>query len=182
MLECVNGVHIGSKDRCYMNNPAARSVSQRRPRFRVCFAGALAMASWMGSMAMAADSAATATLTVHFVGLKSSQGAVMVAVYSSEEAYENSGVASEAATRAVRLEIKDGSAVTTLPALSPGRYAIKAFHDLNGDSKLNVNLFGVPTEPVAFSNDAPVHMHAPSWKETVFLVHAGDNAISIHID
>jgi len=106
----------------------------------------------------------------------------MVAVYSSEEAYENSGTASETAARTVRLEIKDGSAVTTLPGLSPGQYAIKAFHDLNGDSKLNANLFGIPTEPVAFSNDAPVHMHAPSWKETVFAVHAGDNAISIHID
>jgi len=167
-----------------MTIPAACSASQRRPRFRVCFAGALALAlaSWMGCIAMAADSAATATLTVHFIGLKSSQGAVMVAVYSSEEAYENSGTASETAARTVRLEIKDGSAVTTLPGLSPGQYAIKAFHDLNGDSKLNANLFGIPTEPVAFSNDAPVHMHAPSWKETVFAVHAGDNAISIHID
>jgi uncharacterized protein (DUF2141 family) len=106
----------------------------------------------------------------------------MVAMYSSEEAYEGSGAASEAATRAVRLEIKDGTAVTTLTGLSPGDYAIKAFHDLNGDSKLNTNLFGIPTEPVAFSNDAPVHMRAPSWKETVFVVHAGENAISIHLD
>jgi hypothetical protein len=25
-------------------------------------------------------------------------------------------------------------------------------------------------------------MRAPSWKETVFVVHAGENTISIHID
>jgi len=119
---------------------------------------------------------------VHFIGLKTSQGAVMLAVYNSEAAYENSGTASETATRTVKLEIKDGAAVTTLADLPPGQYAIKAFHDLNGDAKLNTNLFGIPTEPVAFSNDAPVHMHAPSWKETVFVVHAGENAIFIHID
>ncbi len=148
----------------------------------ICLAGALAIASWIGSPGLAADGPAVAALTVHFIGLKTSQGAVMVAVYNSEAAYENSGTASDAAARTVKLEIKDGAAVTTLADLPPGHYAIKAFHDLNGDTKLNTNLFGIPTEPVGFSNDAPVHMHAPSWKETVFVVHAGDNTISIHID
>jgi uncharacterized protein (DUF2141 family) len=161
---------------------AARLSSHRRSRLRLCCAGALALATWIGSIGMAADAPTTAALTVHFIGLKSPQGAVMVAVYNNEAAYEKSGTDSDAAARTVRLEIKDGAAVTTLAGLAPGQYAIKAFHDLNGDSKLNANLFGIPTEPVAFSNDAPVHMHAPSWKETVFVVHAGDNTISIHID
>jgi uncharacterized protein (DUF2141 family) len=164
------------------NLGAERPPSYRRPRVKMCFAGALALAYWMGSTGLAADSPGTATLDVHFVGLKSSQGAVMVAVYNSETTYENSGTASEAATRTLKLEIKDGTASTILADLPPGQYAIKAYHDLNGDAKLNTNLFGIPTEPVGFSNDAPVHMHAPSWKETVFIVHAGDNAISIHID
>jgi uncharacterized protein (DUF2141 family) len=158
------------------------SSSHRHSRVALRFVGVLAIASLMGSIGMAADSPAAAALTVHFVGLKSSQGAVMFAMYNSEEAYEGSGTASEAATRAARLQIKDGAAVTTLAGLLPGQYAIKAFHDLNGDSKLNTNPFGIPTEPVGFSNDAPVHMRAPSWKETVFVVHAGENAISIHID
>jgi uncharacterized protein (DUF2141 family) len=161
---------------------ADRSSSHQRGRSRICFAAALAIASWIGSPGLAADGPATAALTVHFIGLKTSQGAVMLAVYNSEAAYENSATGSEAATRTAKLEIQDGAAVTTLADLPPGQYAIKAFHDLNGDAKLNTNLFGIPTEPVGFSNDAPVHMHAPSWKETVFVVHAGDNAISIHID
>jgi uncharacterized protein (DUF2141 family) len=131
---------------------------------------------------MAAESAASASLTLRFIGLKSSQGAVMVALYSDQAAYESSAAGSDTAMRTAKLEIKDGTALTTLEGLPSGQYAIKAFHDLNGDAKLNTNLFGIPTEPVAFSNDAPVHMRAPSWKETVFLVHAGDNAISIHID
>jgi uncharacterized protein (DUF2141 family) len=161
---------------------ADRSSSLRHLHRSLRCAGALALASWIGSTSMAADAPAMAGLTMHFIGLKFSQGAVMVAVYNSEAAYENSGTASDTATRTLKLEIKDGTAVTTLEGLPPGEYAIKAFHDLNGDAKLNTNLFGIPTEPVAFSNDAPVHMHAPSWKETVFVVRAGDNAISIHID
>lgn len=161
---------------------ADRWSSDRLGRLRICLAGALAFASWIGSPGLAADGPAAAALTVHFIGLKTSQGAVMLAVYNSEAAYENSGTASETATRTVKLEIKDGAAVTTLADLPAGQYAIKAFHDLNGDAKLNTNLFGIPTEPVGFSNDAPVHMHAPSWKETVFVVHAGENAIFIHID
>jgi uncharacterized protein (DUF2141 family) len=164
-----------------MMSPADRSPSHHRSRLKGYFAGALAL-SWMGSTGMAADSPGIATLAVHFVGLKSSQGAVMVAVFNSEAAYENSGTASDAATRSLKLEIKDGTAIATLEKIPPGEYAIKAFHDLNGDAKLNTNLFGIPTEPVGFSNDAPVHMHAPSWKETVFVVHTGENAISIHLD
>ena len=138
--------------------------------------GAVAVCAW----AVAAGEAAA--LNLHFVGLKSSQGAVMVALYDNEAAYENSSAASDTAVRSMRLDIKDGAAGTTFTGLPPGQYAIKAFHDMNGDFKLNTNLFGAPTEPVAFSNDAPVHMRAPSWKETVFEVRAGDNSISIHIE
>jgi uncharacterized protein (DUF2141 family) len=166
-----------------MKNLAADRLSSfRRSRLMISCAGVLALSYWIGSTGLAADGPASAALTVHFIGLKSSQGAVMVAVYNSEAAYENSGTASEAASRTAKVEIKDGTAVTTLEGIAPGEYAIKAFHDLNGDAKLNTNLFGIPTEPVAFSNDAPVHMHAPSWKETVFVVHSGDNVISIHIE
>src|SRR3984957_13022654 len=126
MLEFVNGVNIGSKGRCSMQIHAVGCSSSHghsrhgHSRVALRFVGALAVASLMGSIGMAADSPATAALTVHFVGLKSSQGAVMVAMYNSQEAYEGSGTASEAATRAVRLEIKDGTAVATLAGLSPG--------------------------------------------------------------
>src|ERR1700692_2797732 len=98
MLQCVNGVNIHSKNRCHMQIHAVGfTSSHRHSRVAVRFVGALALASLMGSIGMAADAPATAALTVHFVGLKSSQGAVMVAMYNSEAAYESSGTASEAA-------------------------------------------------------------------------------------
>src|SRR5580698_9461656 len=115
-----------------MKTLGADRWSSHRPLCPViCLAGALAIASLISSPGLAADGPAAAALTVRFIGLKTSQGAVMVALYNSEAAYENSGTASEAATRIVKLEIKDGAAVTKIADLAPGQYAIKAFHDLN---------------------------------------------------
>ena len=104
---------------------ADRWSSQRRSRPGICLAGVLAIASWIGSPGVAADGPAAAALTVHFIGLKTSQGAVMAALYNSEAAYENSGTASEAATRTVKLEIKDGAAVTTLADLPSSTRSIR---------------------------------------------------------
>ena len=59
--------------------------------------------------------------------------------------------------------------------LAPGRYAVKAFHDVNGDGKMAANPFGVPTEPYAFSNNAKGMMGPPKWTDAAFEVTAGQN-------
>jgi uncharacterized protein (DUF2141 family) len=120
-------------------------------------------------------------LTVKFIGLKSTAGTVMVALYNSKAAYDQSSAA-DSSLRAASLKIDSNAAAATFERLIPGVYAVKAFHDLNGNSKLDFNSFGAPTEPVAFSNDAPVQMRAPSWQEAVFTVAAGKNSIVIHLN
>jgi uncharacterized protein (DUF2141 family) len=70
----------------------------------------------------------------------------------------------------------------TFAPLKPGTYAIKAFHDLNGDGKMNTNPFGIPTEPYAFSNDASGVMGPPGWTDAAFEVKAGANRQTIDID
>ena len=77
----------------------------------------------------------------------------------------------------------DGATIEErLPGLKPGRYAIRVFHDLDGDGKMGLNPFGVPTEPFAFSNDAKGMMGPASWDAAAFEVKAGDNVQTIHID
>ena len=44
-----------------------------------------------------------------------------------------------------------GSASDGLP---DGDYAVRAFHDLNGDGKMNTNPFGMPVEPDEYSQNA----------------------------
>jgi uncharacterized protein (DUF2141 family) len=61
----------------------------------------------------------------------------------------------------------------TFTAVKPGRYAVRAFLDLNGDGKLNRNPLGMPTEPFGFSNGAVPHGGAPGWDEASFDAPAG---------
>jgi uncharacterized protein (DUF2141 family) len=56
----------------------------------------------------------------------------------------------------------------------PGLYAAQAFQDVTDQGVVHQNLLGVPREKVGFSNDAPVHVHGPRFKDAAFLV--GDEA------
>lgn len=46
-------------------------------------------------------------------------------------------------------------------AVPKGEYALASFHDLNTNYKLDSNLFGIPNEPYAFSNNAKGFMGLP---------------------
>jgi uncharacterized protein (DUF2141 family) len=63
---------------------------------------------------------------------------------------------------------KIGTTVVIVPDVPPGRYASQVFHDRNGNGKIDRGLFGIPKEPVGFSNDAPTHMAPPKWDAAVF--------------
>ncbi len=52
--------------------------------------------------------------------------------------------------------------------LPKGKYGIAFFQDLNGDEKLNKNFVGIPSEPYAFSNNAPATFGPPKWSDAVF--------------
>ena len=59
------------------------------------------------------------------------------------------------------------------PDVKPGTYAVKVFHDMNSDGKLNTSWVGWPQEPYGFSNDAPVNMGPPSFKLAAITVKEG---------
>jgi uncharacterized protein (DUF2141 family) len=52
---------------------------------------------------------------------------------------------------------------------APGTYAVAAFHDENGNGKLDRGMFGIPKEGVAASNDARGHMGPPKWDDAKFV-------------
>ncbi len=132
----------------------------------------------VSTLATAAWAQDAAALDVTFSGLKASQGAIMFTLVNSEEAYNDKAqpVAS------VMLPVASSTATRTFTGLAPGRYAIKAFHDVNGDGKMNANPFGIPTEPFAFSNNAVANMGPAKWSAASFEVKAGANAHNITID
>lgn len=102
------------------------------------------------------------------------EGAVLIALYSSEAAYAARG---GGLTQAVA--VGAGAVRLDFTGLAPGRYAAMAYQDLNGDGMLNTNPLGMPTEPFGFSNGAQPRMGPAPWSEAVFEVAPGPNVHTI---
>jgi uncharacterized protein (DUF2141 family) len=117
-------------------------------------------------------------LTVTFQNLKAKTGAIMLSLSGSEDAYADKAPPAAQAM----VPVSGDRASTTFKGLAPGRYAIKAFHDVNGDGKMGTNPFGMPTEPFAFSNNAHGNMGPAKWADASFEVKAGANTQTIDID
>ena len=116
-------------------------------------------------------------VSVTFSGITAPKGAVFFGLYDSEAAF-----AGGQPVRGDRLAVAGASASTSIKGLKPGRYAIKAYHDIDGDGRMNTNAFGIPTEPYAASNNAPSTMGPPAWADAVFEVGADGAVQTIAID
>lgn len=107
--------------------------------------------------------AAAAPLTFAFTGIETPKGAILMSVYDSEAAFDRGGkpLVSQMAT-------VTGATAEIVADLPPGRYAVKVFHDIDGDGKMGTNPFGIPLEPFAFSNDAVGEMGPAKWSAAAF--------------
>lgn len=118
-----------------------------------------------------------AALTLNFIGIAEQQGSVMGVLVDSEAAYNDKA----APLQLIMIKADKGEITTQLTGLKPGRYAIKSFHDIDGDHKMGTNPYGMPTEPFAFSNNAVGNMGPAKWADASFEVKAGENSHSIEI-
>jgi len=74
-----------------------------------------------------------------------------------------------------------GTTVVTVPALPPGRYAVQATYDQNGNGKVDRALFGIPKEGVGFSRDARISFGPPKWQDAAFDHDGNDQAITLRL-
>ncbi|MBO9708242.1 MAG: DUF2141 domain-containing protein [Caulobacter sp.] len=118
----------------------------------------------------------TGDLVLALPALTTHEGQVMIVVYDSPDAWK--GGRPVRATMVSAADIAPSAKITGLP---PGTYAIKAFQDLDGDGKMGLNPFGLPTEPYGFSNGAQPNMGPPSFEAAAFEVRAGSNTQSIQL-
>lgn len=128
------------------------------------------LATGTASFANAADAPVAPThgaaeITIDITGVKDTQGTIMAALFDSETGYKtNKGV------RASSTNVTADTVSFSFAHLPEGEYAIKLFHDVNGDGEMNSNLFGMPTEPYAFSNNAVGNMGPAKWVNAKFTV------------
>jgi len=127
---------------------------------RPALAAALLLATcagWLGAVpAQAAD------LTVVVTNISANAGNVMVGLFDSAAAFPKTvskGVMAAAGGRDAA-----GRVTLVLRDLTPGTYAVSAYHDLDANGQLNNNLMGLPTEPYGFSNNARGSFGPPSFQ------------------
>ena len=90
--------------------------------------------------------AAAATLVVQVEGIDAGKGEVRLAVCDrSFDPADCPHVAIRAADTPVEEFVFDD--------LTPGRYAVAVYHDVNGNGELDTSFLGLPTEPYGFTND-----------------------------
>lgn len=62
-----------------------------------------------------------------------------------------------------------------------GTYAVGAFHDRNGNGKMDYAIFGLPKEPFGVSNDVKSRFSSPKFSESSFVYTGGEHDLTIHL-
>lgn len=111
------------------------------------------------------------TLTLTVENIKKSKGFLMIAVRNAkgEDVKLEKVAVSSTPRQTVSID---------LPA--NGDYTIAMFHDVNGNGELDKGVFGQPTEPYGFSNNARETFSEPSLEDQKFTVN-GNTSHSIKI-
>lgn len=122
------------------------------------------------TLAAAAPQGQTGELTISLIAIAQPRGALMVALFNTQAGYENGPP-----LRGLQVPVNAATATVSVAGLAPGDYAIKLYHDVNGDGQMNTNPFGLPTEPYAFSNNAKGRFGPAVWADAKFTVKAGAN-------
>ena len=96
------------------------------------------------------------------------QGAVLAAVFDKAEGFPRGTPLRTGMAQAVQ-----GKAMLVFTGLPKGDYAVTAFLDENSNTKLDANVFGVPTELYGFSRNARNLVGPPTFADAAFRMEDG---------
>jgi uncharacterized protein (DUF2141 family) len=109
----------------------------------------------------AAPVGSSAPIEVRVSDIRSGKGLVRVAICGEAEFMKRCRFRASAPAVA-------GSMAFTVADVPPGRYAVQAFHDEDGDGKVTAAWFHIPKEGVGFSNDAMPRLMKPRFAKAAF--------------
>lgn len=109
-------------------------------------------------------SAQNVNLTVSISGLKNNTGVLTVGLYNSDVTFLKTTY------KDITSKIKDNGATVTFVGIPKGEYAISAFQDENSNGELDENIFGIPSEDYACSNNAKGYMGPPKYEDAKFSI------------
>lgn len=126
-------------------------------------------------LAAAAGAAQAGTLTLDLKGVDAGKGSLMIAVYDSSEHFLRKSM------RKLAVPAGDASMQVKLADLPPGDYAVALFQDVNSNGKMDTMLFGIPSEPSGFSNNAKGSFGPPTYETARFTLPADGKTIGIEL-
>lgn len=110
------------------------------------------------------------SLTVVAEGVRSNDGAIYM------ELSDQTGKA----VSAIKVAVTEQKAEWTFREISPGKWAVRLYHDENDNGKLDTNFFGIPREGYGFSNNVEGSFGPPSFDRRLFEVQ-NDTTITIYL-
>jgi uncharacterized protein (DUF2141 family) len=116
------------------------------------------------------------TLNVTLQNVRDASGTVRAGLYREPATFRKEDKAVEIA----QASAASGAVTLTFRNLPPGRYAIMAYHDENGDGQLNRRFGMFPTEGYGLSNNPQVS-GPPAFEDSAFEVAAPETAITIEL-
>lgn len=139
-----------------------------------------ALAPVLSAALLASTSAAIAQLgpasrDVTVTGLHSVKGNLLVCLWRDKPGFPTCQKSKTAVQR--RVAITASTMRVDFTSLAPGRYAVTAQHDEDGDGKMKTNFIGMPKEGVGISNNPG---GTPEWEKSLVQVGAG-TAIEVRI-
>ncbi len=134
---------------------------------------------WLGMSAALAVSVpvfAGSPLDVVLTGVQHERGQLRVGLYADAKTFrkEAQAIAIETAPA------KAGVVTLRFADLAPGRYAVMAYHDEDGNGELNRRFGMFPTEGYGLSNNPQVS-GPPAFEDSAFAVPAAENQVQIEL-
>lgn len=137
---------------------------------RLFLLGGLALAQ---PLAFAGDES---TLTVTLKNVRDASGALRAGLYRDPATFRKE----DKAVAVAEVAAAAGEVNVVFRELPPGRYAIMAYHDENGDGQLNRRFGMFPTEGYGLSNNPQV-AGPPAFDDSAFEVAAPATAVAIEL-
>ena len=123
-----------------------------------------------------ADPVAAGDLEVRIEAVRDAAGALKIMLFDREDGFRKE----DKALKVLALPAAAGTVTGRFQGLPAGRYAVVAYHDENGDGKLNLRFGMFPKEGYGLSN-SPKVSGPPKFKDAAFDIGDGENLIVIRL-
>ena len=123
----------------------------------------------------AATAAEASTLTVRVTNVRDDRGNVHIDVCPQQQFLKDD------CPYAASAPARTGTTLVTIHSVPAGDYAVQAFQDENGNHKVDRALFGIPKEGIGFSNDAPIRLGPPKWRDARFALNGEEQVITLRM-